>query len=182
MGAKYWHTVIVIVFFSFSASGQTGTIQGTVKDGAGRPIPHATIRLEQTSQGTVTDELGNFVIKKVNAGSYIIQFTSVGFQAITQAVNVVANTTAEVNFETAEKISLLSEVRITGIRTITGMGYLDEVHDGTLYSGKKTEILILDSMDANTAQNNPRQVLGRVPGANYSETEGSGYPSNGIGV
>ncbi len=61
------------------------------------------------------------------------------------------------------------------------MGHLDEVHDGVIYSGQKNEVLILDSMDANTAQDNPRQVLGRVPGSNYSETEGSGFPSNGIG-
>ena len=61
------------------------------------------------------------------------------------------------------------------------MGHLDEVHDGIIYSGQKNEVLILDSLDANTAQDNPRQVLGRVPGSNYSETEGSGFPSNGIG-
>ena len=61
------------------------------------------------------------------------------------------------------------------------MGHLNEVHDGVIYSGQKNEVLILDSMDANTAQDNPRQVLGRVPGSNYSETEGSGFPSNGIG-
>src|SRR5258708_28892253 len=60
------------------------------------------------------------------------------------------------------------------------MGYLDEVHNGVIFSGKKTEVIILDSLDANTAQNNPRKVLGRIPGANYSETEGSGFPSNGI--
>ena len=61
------------------------------------------------------------------------------------------------------------------------MGHLDEVDDGVIYSGQKNEVLILDSLDANTAQDNPRQVLGRVPGSNYSETEGSGFPSNGIG-
>jgi len=61
------------------------------------------------------------------------------------------------------------------------MGRIEEVHGGIIYSGKKTEVLLLDSMNANTAQNNPRQVLGRVPGAYFSETEGSGFPSNGIG-
>ena len=75
----------------------------------------------------------------------------------------------------------LGEVKIKGYKTITGMGHLDEVHDAVIYSGQKNEVLILDSLDANTAQDNPRQVLGRVPGSNYSETEGSGFPSNGIG-
>ena len=75
----------------------------------------------------------------------------------------------------------LKEVGIKGYRTITGMGHMNEVHDGIIYSGQKNEVLITDSMDANTAQDNPRQVMGRVPGSNYSETEGSGFPSNGIG-
>jgi Fe(3+) dicitrate transport protein len=178
---KIWYVIMVILFSNFCASGQTGTIHGHVKDRSGSPIPHATIRLDQTSYGSLTDELGNYTLKKINPGNYIIQFTSVGFQSIAQSISIVADGTVEVNFETVEETSLLNEVPITGIRTITGMGYLDEVHDGQVYSGKKTEVLILDSMDANTAQNNPRQVLGRVPGANYSETEGSGFPSNGIG-
>jgi Fe(3+) dicitrate transport protein len=80
-----------------------------------------------------------------------------------------------------ESTQELNEVEVTGVKAITGMGYIAEVHDQMIYSGKKTEVLLLDSLDANTAQNNPRQVLGRVPGANYSETEGSGFPSNGIG-
>ena len=75
----------------------------------------------------------------------------------------------------------LKEVHIKGVKTITGMGHLDEVHDNIIYSGQKNEVLIADSLDANLAQDNPRQVLGRVPGSNYSETEGNGFPSNGIG-
>ncbi len=170
-----------VAFFNFFASAQTGTIQGKVLDNSKAPIPNATIRLEKTTYGVLTDELGNYKLDKVSPGRYIIHFTSLGFQSASRAVTVINNETIEVNFETVEKISLLGEVQITGIKTITGMGYIDDVHDGAIYAGKKTEVLILDSMDANTAQNNPRQVLGRVPGANYSETEGSGFPSNGIG-
>lgn len=75
----------------------------------------------------------------------------------------------------------LKEIIITDVKSITGMGYLGAHSGHQIYSGKKTEVILLDSLNANTAQNNPRQVLGRVPGANYSETEGSGFPANGIG-
>lgn len=84
-------------------------------------------------------------------------------------------------FAQTDTVKVLDKVIVNGVRTISGMGRLDEIHHGAIYSGKKTEVLILDSLDANTAQNNPRQVLGRIPGANYSETAGSGFPSNGIG-
>src|SRR6201988_238261 len=83
--------------------------------------------------------------------------------------------------DSLQGLKTLKEVEVRSIRSIAGMGHMSEVHDGIIYSGKKNEVLILDSIDANTAQNNPRQVLGRIPGSNYSETEGSGFPSNGIG-
>ena len=69
-----------------------------------------------------------------------------------------------------------------GLKSKNGLGNLGEVGGAVIYSGKKTEVLVLDSLDANTAQNNPRQILGRIPGANFSETEGSGFPANGIGL
>ena len=83
--------------------------------------------------------------------------------------------------DSISNVVTLNEVSVSGIQSISGMGHMREVHDGIIYSGKKNEVLILDSLNANTAQNNPRQVLGRIPGSNYSETEGGGFPSNGIG-
>jgi len=86
-----------------------------------------------------------------------------------------------ISVDSIGKVVTLEEVTVRGIQRISGMGRMTEVHDGIIYSGKKNEVLILDSINANTALNNPRQVLGRIPGSNYSETEGGGFPSNGIG-
>src|SRR5689334_24043118 len=53
-------------------------------------------------------------------------------------------------FRSEEKVEVLQEVEVTGIKSITGMGYLDETSQGVIYSGKKTEVLLLDSLGANT--------------------------------
>jgi Fe(3+) dicitrate transport protein len=76
----------------------------------------------------------------------------------------------------------LDEVRVLGLKSKNGLGNLGEVGGAVIYAGKKTEVLVLDSLDANTAQNNPRQILGRIPGMNFSETEGAGFPANGVGL
>jgi Fe(3+) dicitrate transport protein len=47
-------------------------------------------------------------------------------------------------------------------------------------TGKKNEVILIDSLDANKAINNTRQILGRVPGLNIVETESSGFTANGI--
>jgi Fe(3+) dicitrate transport protein len=83
--------------------------------------------------------------------------------------------------DTVAKTLNINEICITGVRSLKGLGHLTEEGNCLIYAGKKTEVLLLDSIDANTAQNNPRQLLGRLPGAVFSETEGSGFPSNGIG-
>lgn len=78
------------------------------------------------------------------------------------------------------KATQLQQVTVTGIRTIRGIGHMPEVRDGIVYAGKKNEVIIVDSLDANKAINNTRQILGRIPGLNIVETETSGFTANGI--
>ncbi len=75
---------------------------------------------------------------------------------------------------------LLKEVIVTGYQTVNGVGHLLEMKDGIIYAGKKNEIIVVDSLDANKAINNTRQILGRIPGLNIVETESSGFTANGI--
>ncbi|MEO6357458.1 MAG: TonB-dependent receptor [Ferruginibacter sp.] len=78
------------------------------------------------------------------------------------------------------KINVLKEVTVTGIRTVRGTGHMPEIKDGIIYAGKKNEVILIDSLDANKAINNTRQILGRVPGLNIVETETGGFTANGI--
>jgi len=57
---------------------------------------------------------------------------------------------------------------------------MPEAKDGIIYAGKKNEVILVDSLDANKAINNTRQILGRIPGLNIVETETSGFTANGI--
>ncbi|MBA2610967.1 MAG: TonB-dependent receptor [Bacteroidetes bacterium] len=74
----------------------------------------------------------------------------------------------------------MDEIIITDYRTVNGLGHLPDEKDGIVYAGKKTEIIIIDSLDANKAINNTRQILGRIPGLNIVETETGGFTANGI--
>ena len=78
------------------------------------------------------------------------------------------------------KIILLKQVNITGIKTVHSTGHMPEVKEGIIYAGKKNEVILVDSLDANKAINNTRQILGRIPGLNIVETETGGFTANGI--
>ena len=79
-----------------------------------------------------------------------------------------------------EKENKLDEVVVKGYKTVNGLGHLTDSKNGVIYAGKKTEIILVDSLDANKAINNTRQILGRIPGLNIVETESSGFTANGI--
>jgi Fe(3+) dicitrate transport protein len=78
------------------------------------------------------------------------------------------------------KTTYLQEVTITGIKTVRGTGHMSQIKDGIIYAGKKNEVILIDSLDANKAINNTRQILGRIPGLNIIETETGGFTANGI--
>lgn len=113
----------------------------------------------------------------------ILRFTLFFSILVTSTWVIAQNKQEKISDSTKSTITRKSihEIIVTGYKGISGMGYMNDVHDNLIYSGKKTEVLLLDSINANTAQDNPRQVLGRIPGANFSETAYSGFPSNGIG-
>lgn len=83
--------------------------------------------------------------------------------------------------DTIRKATDVGVVVINASKPLHVIGHLPDVQETVIYAGKKTEVLLMDSLRANVAQDVERQILGRVPGANFSETEGAGFPSNGVG-
>lgn len=75
----------------------------------------------------------------------------------------------------------LNEVEIVSYRTMNGIGHINQTYDGIIFTGKKNEVLIIDTLEANKSINNTRQIIGRVPGVNIIETESGGFTANGIG-
>jgi Fe(3+) dicitrate transport protein len=82
--------------------------------------------------------------------------------------------------DSSKKEINLDEIIITNYRTVNGVGHLPDEKDGIIFAGKKTEVIITDSLDANKAINNTRQILGKIPGLNIVETEVAGFTANGI--
>ncbi|MBO9619270.1 MAG: TonB-dependent receptor [Niabella sp.] len=79
-----------------------------------------------------------------------------------------------------DSVKSLETITIEGVRTVNGIGHLEGEVNGVIYEGKKNEVIITDSIAANKAINNTRQILGRIPGLSIVETESSGFTANGI--
>lgn len=74
----------------------------------------------------------------------------------------------------------LKAIIVNKIKTVRGTGHMPDVKNGIIYAGKKNEVILVDSLDANKAINNTRQILGRIPGLNIVESETGGFTANGI--
>ncbi|HTB07802.1 MAG TPA: TonB-dependent receptor [Bacteroidia bacterium] len=175
--------VLLALMCLFGSLGfaQNGTLKGKVTDSSGIAVEAATIMVENTKYITSTDSKGNYKISDVPVGSYSVIVEIEGYNSVEQKITITENQVAELNFNLLQKVNQLHRVDV--IRPFSsgqGMGHMPETYQGVDYSGLKTEVLTLDSLDADKAQDNFRETLGRLPGSNYSETEGGGFPSNGI--
>lgn len=110
----------ILTMLSFLALGitgwaQTGSFSGRVTDvRTGEPLAGATIQIEETTTGAMTDENGNYTLMNIPPRTYNIRVTFLGYQSLTQ-FNVVIRSegNVDVNFELTERAEELAGVEVT---------------------------------------------------------------------
>src|SRR5689334_7579243 len=84
-----------LFIFPFSVftneNDNTGTISGTVSTADGQPAADVTVLVKNTGKGTLTDDDGNFEIKKIKPGSYILHVSFLGYSENEISVEVKQN-------------------------------------------------------------------------------------------
>src|SRR6185369_17143372 len=114
------YTFLITLYFSFSICyGQKGTINGSITDASGKALANGHVYLEKAKYGSVSNDNGRFTIANVPTGKHVIRFSAVGYQTKSDTVEVKSDETTEVNFLAEEKVELLREVTISGIKSIT---------------------------------------------------------------
>jgi len=162
---------------------QPGSVRGRVHTSAGVPYVGIPVRLDATPYAATTDTLGAFLLVHVPPGVYTLVVSGAATIEQRRSVAVLAGRETAVDVVIADSLGpaqSLTPVVVTAPAEQPARGALPEVRGAYLYSGKKTEVVRLDSLHVNKTQDVTREILGRVPGLNVSESEGSGFPSNGI--
>lgn len=68
----------------------------------------------------------------------------------------------------------LNEINISDHQHLNEIQRLPDLKDNVIYSAKKTEVIVLDKINADLSTNNTRQVFRKVPGVSVWENDGSG--------
>ncbi|MFT3748490.1 MAG: TonB-dependent receptor [Agriterribacter sp.] len=100
----------ILIAFAFA---QHGTIRGTVTSSDGKPVEAITVLLEKTGKGAITNQSGEYEIKNVKPGSYILKISTVGIAEEKEAVTVSAGEIRKVDFTVSQTSSQLEEIVIT---------------------------------------------------------------------
>lgn len=130
----------------------TGSVRGHIQTSAGASLPGISVGLEGTDLGTPTDELGNFVLRKVPAGTYTLVATGLGYRASKQAVTVAAGRITTLSLQLTENQQELTEVTVTAPGA-SPRRYAEPVSD----IGTRSSARLLDVPQAIQAV--PQQVL-----------------------
>ena len=123
---KRLYTIIVLLAHMAYLNGQDFTLKGQVQDQKGQPMEFANVLLYNSIdtsfvKGMLTDEGGAYLMDKVEAGTYIIEITQLGFSTQQSAViylNEGDQAIHEVPLIICQEGIALEEVTVTGQRPL----------------------------------------------------------------
>ena len=115
MKAIYKNLLVVLIslFSAVAVSYAQPTIKGKVIDENGQPLPGVAVMVVGTTNGTLTDEAGNYTLTGVKTGQAVL-FTSLGF--VDQTFNC-DGSLSNLNVTMNEDANILEETIVVGYGT-----------------------------------------------------------------
>lgn len=163
----------LLTISSLQLAAQTFTLKGRIKSTSGEAVVNPSAFLKSTAYHAIGDSTGNFRITDIKPGTYLLEITAVGYQTINRSLKITGS--QSVNLTMEEAIGQLDNVKIGSEQEKTfGVTRLKAVEGTTINAGKKSEVIVLKDVIANTATNNTRQIYSKVAGLNIWENDGAG--------
>ncbi|WP_321310394.1 TonB-dependent receptor domain-containing protein [Marinifilum fragile] len=106
--------VLLLTLSSFGIYAQKGSITGNVKDGkTGEALIGASVYVDGTTLGTVTDFDGNYTIPNVPVGTVTVKCSFISYETSSKEnVNVAEDNSAVVDFVMGESTVALEDVKV----------------------------------------------------------------------
>ncbi|KAA2219048.1 TonB-dependent receptor [Maribacter flavus] len=104
---------ILLMLFCLRTWTQEATVSGHVSS-EGQAIPFANINLKNTKIGSATDESGNYSLNNVDAGTYTLIASIMGYAPFEQRISIVKNQQLVFDIEMAPVAENLDEMVVTG--------------------------------------------------------------------
>jgi TonB-linked SusC/RagA family outer membrane protein len=160
-----------VLFVSFTTLAQNYTIRGKIADSNGQPMIGATVVLRGTAFGTAANITGDYSFNApVKAGTYDLEFRSVGYASVTKKITLGSANDLSVNVAMNEDGMSLDEVVVTGSTLKSARREL----------GNTISTVSAQSIQSSGTNNLAGAIQGKIAGAQV--TQNSGDPSGGITI
>jgi len=105
--------ILVVPGAGAEAQERSSEVHGEVRS-AGVPVRGASVRLEGTRHGGLTDGAGRFRIAGVEPGEYVVEVSHVGHESFRLAITVAPHEGGALAIDLRQQVHLLDEVVVTG--------------------------------------------------------------------
>ncbi|MEM6814748.1 MAG: TonB-dependent receptor [Bacteroidota bacterium] len=139
-----------------------GKLTGRLTDTKHNPIPGATIQIKGTTTGNITDSDGRYVIPNLEAGTYTLIISSLGFQRTERTIKIIGGKTIDLKTTLQEQVDQLDEVVVFG-KTETQEKMEQPI---------KVEAMNLEAIQERSTP--VAQLINQMPGVNIRLTAGVG--------
>jgi len=75
-------TILSFIFFPvflFGQKSELGNLKGKITTADGQPAEYVSVQIKNSTMGTITDEKGNFEIRKIKPGEYTLHISLLGY-------------------------------------------------------------------------------------------------------
>ena len=116
---KISNVIVFSLVMSFAFSQTAGKLRGVVTSSDGQPLAGANVIVDGTTKGAATDGEGKYTILNVEAGTYSVTASYIGYQSSTESnVSVKVDLTTPLNFSMqtsaveGEAVTIVGEKRL----------------------------------------------------------------------
>jgi iron complex outermembrane receptor protein len=115
MNTKYLLILLLLVNTCFSSFAQPelGTLTGRIVNAEQQALTGASVSLQNTTLGAVTDAAGQFKLEGIRPGSYILSVSNVGYTAQTQSLHISRGKNPFLSLQLSESRQELEEVVVS---------------------------------------------------------------------
>ena len=114
MTRKIFFTTLSLLFLSLISFGQTQSIKGKITDIGGQPVFQATLVLEGQGIGAQTNENGEFEIKSVPLGAFVLIARATGFVTYKEEIILSLGNNVNLSIILSNEPNELDEVVVIG--------------------------------------------------------------------
>lgn len=161
----------------FTTATAQYSITGMVTDDNQIALKNVEVYLLPYGETFTTNSEGLFKFQDVDEGEYELIFLLENHETVQKELTITESQQYQIELKKLE-IKLDEVVVAADVEKHFGLRKLRAVEGTAIYAGKKTEVILLDQLTANTAANNARQIYAQIAGLNIYEANDAGLQLN----